>query len=145
MMNFDDIVETLKKEKIDLLFTPDAGAGRIVTMHTPNGLSYGYYEIPKSSLGPVMFRVAQNAYANEITVKVADYGLRMYRTSSTNHKEQFANVRDFIEGLVRKPSGMSLDTAVEKWKHFCDNPKFRRADKGANIAVSDNYRQHKQR
>ncbi len=134
MIDWLNVVNKLKKENPDLYFTrvcrplPEWCPDHVIT-HRSDGVPYGYYEIRESSMGPIMLYVEQQSVYSrdvEITIKSADYGWCIYRRDFgpgiIGHDKCDA-VYELIENSKRHPSNMSEKDVMEKWEHFCDNPK----------------------
>ena len=152
MIDWLNVVNKLKKEKPDLYFTrvcrplPEWCPDHVIR-HRSDGVPYGYYEIRESSMGPIMLCVERQSVHSsdvEITIKSADYGWCIYRwdfgPGTIGHHECDA-VYELIEKSKRYSSGMSEKDVIEKWKHFCDNPKPQKEDekkpiKGINALKS---------
>lgn len=139
MIDWLDVVNKLKKENPDLYFTrvcrslPKWCPDHVIT-HRSDGVPYGYYEIRESSMGPIMLYIErQSVYSRdvEITIKSADYGWCIYRRDFgpgvIMHHECDA-VYELIENSKRYLSGMSEQSVIKKWEHFCDNPKPQKED-----------------
>ncbi len=139
MIDWLNVINKLKKEKPDLYFTrvcrplPEWCPDHVIT-HRSDGVPYGYYEIRESSMGPIMLYVEQQSVYSrdvEITIKSADYGWCIYRRDFgpgiIGHDKCDA-VYELIEKSKRHPSNMSAENAIEKWEHFCDNPKPQKED-----------------
>ena len=152
MMDWLDVVDKLKKDKPDLYFTrvcrplPNWCPDHVIT-HRSDGVPYGYYEIKESSMGPIMLYIERQSVHSsdvEITIKSADYGWCIYHVDfgpCTCGHYKGAAVYELIEGSKRHPSNMSEKDVIEKWKHFCDNPKPQKEDekkpiKGINALKS---------
>lgn len=135
MIDWLNVINKLKKEKPDLYFTrvcrplPNWCVDHVITHRSADGVPYGYYEIKESSMGPIMLCVERQSVHSsdvEITIKSADYGWCIYHVDfgpCTYGHYKGAAVYELIEDSKRYPSNMSEKDVIEKWKHFCDNPK----------------------
>ncbi len=134
MIDWLNVINKLKKEKPDLYFTrvcrplPEWCPDHVIT-HRSDGVPYGYYEIRESSMGPIMLCVERQSVHSsdvEITIKSADYGWCIYRRDfgpGVIGHDKCDAVYELIENSKRYSSGMSEQSVIKKWEHFCDNPK----------------------
>ena len=129
-MTFDEVIQTLSKETLTAEFTPNFYTGKRY------GIPYGYYEIPKSSLGPVMIEVdyfddQEENPADMIQIKTQSldedslyafdnktpFFKRLFKAQETT----FGRGIRFVRSLKTIPSNLTEDEANLRLFHFKDS------------------------
>lgn len=122
-----DMINVLEKEKPTLYFTPyftpDDDAYNEAWL---KGVAFGFYEIPDSSFGPIMFNfgcdwmVGYDMYLDEaFQIKIKDKGIivtAVYDTKPLGHL--FWTTHEFIRDAKIQASGLSLEEIRKKWNRF---------------------------
>lgn len=133
-MTFDEVIDALSKEKLTAEFTPNFYTTR------RNSAPYGYYEIPKSSLGPVMIEVdyvdeedpadminiqAQNLDENDSYAfdNKPPFFKRLFKAQETT----FERGMRFVRSLKTIPSKLTENEGFLRWCYFEKSEEEKRA------------------
>jgi hypothetical protein len=134
-MTFDEVIQTLSKETLTANFTPNFYTGKRY------GIPYGYYEIQKSSLGPVMIEVdyfddQEENPADMIQIKTQNldedslyafdnktpFFKRLFKAQETT----FGRGIRFVRSLKTIPSNLTEDEANLRLFHFKDSEEAKK-------------------
>ena len=130
-MTFDEVIGTLSKENLTAKFTPNFYTGKRY------GIPYGYYEIPKSSLGPVMIEVdyvdEQEDPADMIQIQAQN--LDENDSYAFDNKPPFFKAQEttfergmrFVRSLKTIPSKLTENEGFLRWCYFEKSEEEKRA------------------
>ena len=134
-MTFDEVIQTLSKETLTAKFTPNFYTGKRY------GIPYGYYEIQKSSLGPVMIEVdyfddQEENPADMIQIKAQsldedslyafDNKTPFFKRLFKGQETTFGHGIRFVRSLKTIPSNLTEDEANLRWFHFKDSEEAKK-------------------
>lgn len=134
-MIFDEVIEILSKETLTAKFTPNFYTGKRY------GIPYGYYEIQKSSLGPVMIEVdyfddQEENPADMIQIKTQsldedslyafDNKTPFFKRLFKGQETTFGRGIRFVRSLKTIQSNITEDEANLRLFHFKDSEEAKK-------------------
>ncbi len=134
-MTFDEVIQTLSKETLTAKFTPNFYTGKRY------GIPYGYYEIQKSSLGPVMIEVdyfddQEENPADMVQIKTQsldedslyafDNKTPFFKRLFKGQETTFGRGIRFVRSLKTIPSNLTEDEANLRLFHFKDSEEAKK-------------------